>query len=64
MKRALGIKVILAPSVSPASWASRFGGRAMAISTLEDTLRDPPRIFRTPSSEPPNNAVHRDFGGA
>jgi secreted trypsin-like serine protease len=35
---------------------------AMAISTLEDTLRNPPRIFRTPSSEPPNNAVHRDFG--
>jgi secreted trypsin-like serine protease len=35
---------------------------AMAISTLDDTLRDPPRIFRAPSSEPPNNAVHRDFG--
>lgn len=35
---------------------------AMAISTLEDTLRNPPQIFRTPSSNPPNSAVRRDFG--
>lgn len=35
---------------------------AFAISTLEDTLLNPPRIFRTPSTEPPNNAVHRDLG--
>lgn len=34
---------------------------AAAISTLEDTLRNLPRIFRVPSSFPPNNAVHRRF---
>lgn len=36
-------------------------GPAMAISTLDDTLRDAPRIFRVPSSDPPNNAVRRQF---
>lgn len=32
---------------------------AAAISTLEDTLRDLPRITRVPSTVPPNNAVRR-----
>lgn len=34
---------------------------ALAISTLQDTIRDLPRIFRLPSTYPPNNAVRRDF---
>jgi secreted trypsin-like serine protease len=37
------------------------GGRAAAISTLEDTINKVPQIFRPPSTEPPNNAVHRHF---
>jgi len=36
--------------------------RAMAISTLEDTLSSLPRILRTPSTVPPNNALHRYIG--
>ena len=35
---------------------------AMAISTLSDTLKKLPSILRLPSSDPPNSAVHRDFG--
>lgn len=35
---------------------------ARAISLLSDTLKNVPKIFRIPSTEPPNNAVHRDFG--
>jgi secreted trypsin-like serine protease len=36
---------------------------AHAISTLEDVLRNAPRIFRTPSGMPPNNAIHRGPAG-
>lgn len=39
--------------------AVSFGGAAPAISTLDDTLRALPRITRTPSTWPPNGAVHR-----
>ena len=35
---------------------------AMAISRLSDTLEKLPAILRLPSSDPPNSAVHRDFG--
>jgi secreted trypsin-like serine protease len=34
---------------------------AMAISTLEDTIRIVPQLFRLPSTVPPNNAMHRRF---
>lgn len=51
-----------AVSVCVACVVMAFCRHALAISTLNDTLRNPPRIFRVPSSEPPNNAVHRDFG--
>jgi secreted trypsin-like serine protease len=34
-------------------------GSAHAISTLEDVLRNAPRLFRSPSGMPPNNALHR-----
>lgn len=36
---------------------------ALAISTLDDTLRDLPRISRTPSTYPPNNALRRNLTG-
>lgn len=39
--------------------AVSFGGAALSISTLDDTLRALPRITRTPSAWPPNSAVHR-----
>ncbi len=53
------ISVTLIAAVLSASVCSP----ALAISTLEDTLRDLPRIIRTPSAFPPNNAVHRSFKG-
>lgn len=38
-----------------------IGRSAMAISTAPEPSQSVPEIFRTPSDEPPNNAVHRDF---
>jgi len=39
--------------------AALCGGVARAISTLDDTIRALPRITRTPSAWPPNNAIQR-----
>jgi secreted trypsin-like serine protease len=43
------------------SLAATHSERAMAISTLQDTLQGLPQIFRLPSTVPPNNAVHEHF---
>lgn len=37
-------------------------GPAAAISTLQDTIEALPTLSRNPSTVPPNNAVHRNFG--
>jgi secreted trypsin-like serine protease len=55
-----GTKAVLAICIA-CIFGFAFCRSAMAISTLSDKLENLPDIFRTPSSEPPNNAVHRDF---
>lgn len=52
----LALAICVAAVFGVASWRG-----AMAISTLSDSLKDLPGIFRNPSSDPPNPAVHRDF---
>jgi secreted trypsin-like serine protease len=52
---------ITSPIIAATILAAALGGPAMAISTLDDTERDAPRIFRIPSSDPPNNALQRQL---
>jgi secreted trypsin-like serine protease len=58
----MGRHALLAIGAACAIGIASFHG-AMAISTLSDTLQNLPQIQRLPSANPPNSAVHRDFGG-